>query len=310
MNYRFNIFAFFVVLFLSSCKGDKTVNENPKEIEETFTTGYTTIYVDNSIMPIVEDELAVFQSRYQRTEIKQVNKPQDDVIAALLSDSTEVAVMSRKLTEKEEQYFRDKNVEPEVTAFAVDAIAFITNQTSNDSIIELEEVYKVLKGDNSANIKSLVFDNAKSSILEHLLDKAGVKEVPQEKVYAFKTNEEVLKYINDNKGAIGVIGVNWLVQPPVKVKPYIDSVKVLAVNNTNAKKDAEKGYFKPSQSNIAAGLYPLTRTLYVLNYQGKDGLGTGFAIYASAEDGQRIVLKSGLVPVTTPTRDIEIRNEW
>lgn len=310
MKYRFTIFTFFVVLFLTSCKDDKTVNENPREIEETFTTGYTTIYVDNSVMPIVEDELAVFQSRYERTEIKQVNKPQDDVIAALLNDSTEVAVMSRKLTEKEEQRFKDNNVEPEVTAFAVDAIAFIVNKTSNDSIIKLEEVYKVLKGDTSVSIKSLVFDNAKSSVLEYLLDKAEVKTVPKEKVYAFKTNKEVLKYVNENEGAIGVIGVNWLVQPPAEVKTYIDSIKVLAVNNTNAKKEIEKGYFKPSQSNIAAGLYPLTRTLYVLNYQGKDGLGTGFAIYTSAEDGQRIVLKSGLVPVTTPTRDIEIRNEW
>lgn len=310
MKYRFTIFTFFVVLFLTSCKDDKTVNENVKEIEETFTTGYTTIYVDNSVMPIVEDELAVFQSRYERVQIKQVNKPQDDVIAALLSDSTEVAVMSRKLTEKEEQRFKDNNVEPEVTAFAVDAIAFITKETSKDSIIKLEEVYKVLKGDTSTNIKSLVFDNAKSSVLKYLLDKAEVKTVPKEKVYAFKTNKEVLKYVNENEGAIGVIGVNWLVQPPAEVKTYIDSIKVLAVNNANAEKEIEKGYFKPSQSNIAAGLYPLTRTLYVLNYQGKDGLGTGFAIYTSAEDGQRIVLKSGLVPVTTPTRDIEIRNEW
>jgi phosphate transport system substrate-binding protein len=35
----------------------------------------------------------------------------------------------------------------------------------------------------------------------------------------------------------------------------------------------------------------------------------GFANYISAPDGQRIVLKSGLLPETIPTREIEVRNE-
>jgi phosphate transport system substrate-binding protein len=80
---------------------------------------------------------------------------------------------------------------------------------------------------------------------------------------------------------------------------------VLGVNNAKVDKGAKK-YYKPSQSDIATGLYPLTRTLYVLNYEGRDGLGTGFANYVSAPDGQRIILKSGLLPVTIPPREIEI----
>jgi phosphate transport system substrate-binding protein len=32
-------------------------------------------------------------------------------------------------------------------------------------------------------------------------------------VFFFKSNNEVIKYVSENDGMIGVIGVNWLTQP-------------------------------------------------------------------------------------------------
>jgi phosphate transport system substrate-binding protein len=39
------------------------------------------------------------------------------------------------------------------------------------------------------------------------------------------------------------------------------------------------------------------------------GLGSGFVSFVSGEKGQRIILKSGLVPATMPIRIIQVKNE-
>ena len=299
------IFAVLIISILFSCKETNTEND---KVAETLTSGSLTLYTDNTVQPIVEDVLAVFHSVYNKAHIEQVNMPEQDIIRALLQDSGKVAVLPRMLTEEEQARFDNKKIKPRITEFAVDAVALITNKKATDTVVELEEVLNVLRGRSLGKIKSLVFDNATSSTVQFLLKKAGVKSVPSAGVYALKSNEEVIKFVHDNDGAIGIVGVNWIVQAPLSLTQYIDNITVLAVDNVKTEK-GEKKYYKPNQSNIATGDYPLTRKLYVLNYQGKQGLGMGFATYISAREGQRIILKSGLLPVDIPTREIEVRNK-
>ncbi len=295
-----------IIALAFSCKNEKS-NE-VEEVEETLTSGTITLYTDNTVQPIVEDVLAVFHSIYDRADIKQVNMTERQIIDAMLKDSASIAVLPRKLTADEEAYFTNKKITPRITEFATDAIALVTNKKAADTVVNLEEILNVLRGRPSGKIKGLVFDNAGSSTVQYLLNLAGVKNVPANGVYSLNTNEEVIKFVHDNNGSIGIVGVNWLVQPPKGLTQYIDNITVLAVDNVKANAKQKK-YFKPNQSNIATGSYPLTRKLYVLNYQGKKGLGMGFATYISAQDGQRIILKSGLLPVEIPTREISVRNE-
>lgn len=302
--YTLIVLGIIITGFFLACKN----KASDGVVEQTSTTGTLTLYVDNTVQPIAEDVIAVFESIYTRAKITQVNKTETEIVNALLSDSAKVAIMTRQLTEQEESYFKQKKIEPKITEFAVDAVALIVNERTQDSIIDLEEVLKVLRGEESEKVSKLVFDNQNSSTVQFLLKRAGIETASTKNVYSLKTNEEVIKYINDNAGAVGVVGVNWLVQPPPQLKEYVKNIKVLAVSNTNAD-TGEKNYYKPSQSDIATGFYPLTRKVYVLNYQGKDALGTGFAIYVRSQEGQRIILKSGLLPIELPTRDIEVRNE-
>jgi len=294
---------FAATLFLISCKNDKSGSiTNP---QETMLAGNITFQVDNTIQPIVEDVLAIFGSVYTKAHITQVNRNESDIINALLRDSASVAILTRELTEGEEAHFLNKKIKPRVTPFAKDALALITSKAATDSVVNLEEVYKVMQGKTSTTVKQLVFDNTSSSALSYLMQQAGVKQLPISGVYSLKSTQEVIKFVHDNAGSIGVIGVNWLVQPPQELGKYVENIKVLGVDNVKVNKGVKK-YYKPSQSNIATGLYPLIRTLYVLNYEGRDGLGTGFANYISSEDGQRIILKSGLLPLAIPPREIEI----
>lgn len=305
MKYTNRIFLICLVFttLVFSCKKDG--KEGGFE-GESLTYGKATFLVDNTVQPIAEDVLAVFHSVYPYAHIKQVNLTENELLHELQRDTARVAVMARKLTPEEEVFFTQKKISPRITEFATDAIALITNSKVTDTVINLADVYAVMQGRASAKVPKLVFDNPNSSTVKEIMRLAGVKTISSENVYSLKSNEEVIKFVHDNPGAIGIVGVNWLLQPPSELVKYVEGVKVLAVDNVKIDK-GEKKYYKPSQSNIATGSYPLTRKLYVLNYQGKQGLGMGFATYISAPEGQRIILKSGLLPVTIPPREVEVQ---
>ena len=123
-------------------------------------------------------------------------------------------------------------------------------------------------------------------------------------MYYFKQNEEVIKYVSENEGVIGVVGLNWLYRPTPKIEKYLKNITVL-----NVKGLGKADYFAPSQNNIAEGTYPLARDLFIINCQGSSGLGMGFASFVAGEIGQRIILKSGLLPIRIPGRKILIKNK-
>ena len=110
-----------------------------------------------------------------------------------------------------------------------------------------------------------------------------------------------MKFVSENDGMIGVAGVNWLSQPVASMNSVIDNVNVLNVKGLD-----REGYYAPSQNNFAEGTYPLLRELYIVNCQGSTGLGMGIASFMAGDIGQRIVLKSGLLPYQIPTRKLNI----
>jgi len=123
--------------------------------------------------------------------------------------------------------------------------------------------------------------------------------------FSFKTNDEVIKFVSENDGMIGVVGVNWLSQPAPEMQDLVHNINVLSVKGVK-----DNNYYSPTQNDIAEGKYPLARELYIINCQGYTGLGMGFASFIAGDIGQRIVLKSGLMPVKTPGRKLQIRNQF
>ena len=298
----FIVVAVVSILTVIACKQAT----GPKDVQETETSGTTTIQVDNTVQPIVEDVTAVFQSIYTNAQVTQINRSETDIVNALIHDSANVAVLTRELTKGEEAHFAKKGIQTRVTPFASDAIALVSSKNVTDTIINIDDIYRIMRGEATTSDRQLVFDSPGSSILRYIQQKAAVDKIPLKNVYSLKNTAEVLTFVSKNPNSIGFIGVNWLVQTPDDMRKLVENVQVVSVNNVKGKAGADK-YYKPSQSNIAAGLYPFTRSLYVLNYQGKRALGTGFANYISAPEGQRIILKSGLVPVTMPSREIEVK---
>jgi phosphate transport system substrate-binding protein len=167
-------------------------------------------------------------------------------------------------------------------------------------------VIKFVREKGNTSFKGLVFDNANSSTVRYMKELAKISDFPKDKIFSFGTNNEVIDFVSKNQGMIGVVGVNWLYEPMPDMNEKVHNVKVLSVKDGSNPKST---FEIPDQDHMASGLYPLTREIKMLNYQGKSGLGMGFASFIAGEIGQRIILKSGLVPVRFPSRIIKVRNQ-
>lgn len=284
-----------LVGIFSSCKKD--AQSNTSEIKEAYDRGTVEMYVESSVYPIVEDINDVFKSYYDQADIQLKIMSQNEILNALNTDTNRLAVLPKEFSEEELETFR--NAVPKITPIAKDAILFIAQKSSVDTLINYQEIIDIFKGEKSSD-KVLVFHDANSALVDKMKKDAGEKEISQNVYYA-KTVQEIADYINKNPKAIGIVGINWMVQPDENLKEHIKQLRSLYVYN-----DSLKQYFKPSQSTIADNTYPLVRTINIVDIQGKTGLGTGFASFAASDKGQRIVLKSGLMPVKLPKREINI----
>ncbi|WP_449435942.1 substrate-binding domain-containing protein [Pedobacter steynii] len=116
-----------------------------------------------------------------------------------------------------------------------------------------------------------------------------------------------MKYVSENKNFIGVVGVNWLIANNSNMTSYIAKVKTMGVRNIKGKK-GDNAYYRLDQANLINGIYPFLRNIYIINCEGRDGLGTGFANWLLSPRGQLIVLKSGLGPHKMMSRDFNLKN--
>jgi phosphate transport system substrate-binding protein len=85
-------------------------------------------------------------------------------------------------------------------------------------------------------------------------------------------------------------------------------LRVVSVRDESNKQYPD-AYFKPSQESLVLKQYPLSRGLYIINCTSKVGLAMGFAKFLGSQVGQRIILKSGLLPDSIPTREISLKNK-
>ena len=297
----YNNSKFYILFFASLLFVMCNQKEQNKIGKETILKGSATIFVDETLAPIIEDQVAVFESKYD-AKIKLVSKSESETVNSLFKEKSAIAILTRNLTPQENLIFEQKKITPKITKFAMDAIAFISNKSNNDTLIDLKDVVAFMQGKSSPAIKGLVFDNPNSSTVHYMNSLAGIQSIPEKGVYSFKTNEEVIKFVAQNNGMVGVLGVNWLFQPMPEMQKYVDKVNILSVKGLSG-----PNYYAPTQNNIAEGKYALARDLYVVNVQGYSGLGMGFASFVAGDIGQRIILKSGLLPIKIPGRRINVR---
>jgi phosphate transport system substrate-binding protein len=279
----------------------------PEKKLDTPTSGSIKIAADESLRPLVEAEVSTFNGIYHKADIRCNYAGEADVVDALLKDSVRLAVVTRKFTTEEKEYFKKIKITPVEVEVAISGIAIILNKSNPDTLVSIDEIQSLLQGKTTmwsdlggkskAGIE-IVFDDPNSGMIRYLKDSiASVKDLPGN-CFAVKSNEAVVDYVSKNENALGFIGLEWISDKDDSVSnSFLGKIKVAGVG---ASKDAE--HYQPYQAYIALKQYPLRRTVTILSREARAGLGNGFISFFASERGQRIVLKSGLVPKTMPLR--------
>lgn len=134
------------------------------------------------------------------------------------------------------------------------------------------------------------------------------KPLAEGNVSALRTNQQVINYVAQNPDAIGVIGVNWLGNRSDTTNlSFREEIRVMAVSAEDVATPGNS--YKPYQAYLYYGNYPLARPIYAILNDPRNGLPWGFTSFMTSDKGQRIILKSGLVPATQPIRVVHVNGE-
>ena len=298
-------FALSVLAIFTSLQSCRDKKKQPGV--ERFTSDSTKIAVDESFRPIVDEELYIFRALYNNVHPRIIYAPENKAVNLLLDDSLRIAVLSRDLNAAEYKALKTRNLIPQIDRFAIDAVTLIVNKSSNDTLTTVSEIKKMLNG-NTKTDKSIVFDNPNSGLVRYLKEFSGNMDFKQKNIYALKSNKDVISYVSKHPDAVGIVGFSWLNDPDKDYARDVQNVKIVSVKDDVSKAGSNQ-YFAPSQTTLALKQYPLTRNLYVLNCTGKFGLGMKFVAFLQSDRGQRIILKSGLLPDDIPGRVVNVKTK-
>ena len=290
MKHNFQIFLISFFVLVISCKKTDKIVDNPQ-------LGTITVAADESFKSVSEALTERYMALNPNTKINLVIKKEDLAFLDLLDNKARVIIMSRELTEKEKQGYKEKiDMEMQPAKFAADAVVFVVPKNSTKENISVEEIEKELQSDN----KKIIFDGTNSSNLNFVAQK--FKTTPDKLKYSIISgNKNIIEQLNKYPDKIGVISLNTISRPYDKESESLkNSVKILKVV------EGGKSY-EPDIINLKNMTYPFTRVLYFLTNEGYYGLGNGFIRFSCQQLGQIVVEKEGLQPYNIFKREVQMR---
>lgn len=299
-----------------------------------YSKGSTVIACDKTFQNIMEQEILVFESKYNGANVMDLYVDENSAIDSLLNIDNDVrmAVASRPLTKKEIAYLNKHDRKVNQQAIAVDAIALIVNPENPIDTIDYQDVVHILTGKltrwdeigaDKAGLGDIavIFDHNGSSTTRYMADSVLRGKPLAGNIYAQKSPQEVFDKVSESKNAIGVIGVSWL-RPNLIGRELTeqelasisdpDSIATLAEMTTDVKvlavspKDNAFAAYLPYQQNIFDGTYPFHRQMYLISTCAPNTVGHSFYTFVTSHVGQKIILSSGICPKLISVQIVEL----
>lgn len=291
-------------ILISSCGNSSKKGKDGRT--DTYSSGTVSFVSDESFSPIIEEEREIFQHDYPNAKVKPIYTNESDGINMLLHGKAWLVFTARDYKPAEKNSLKAQQYLPTSFSIAYDALAFIVNKNNTDTLLSVKDVQDIMNGritkwsqldNNTKGTITVVFDNPKSSTVHFIEDSVlGGKPIVNKNVVAVKKTAEVIKYVEQNPGAIGIIGNNWLNDKRDSTNlTFKRNIRVMSLSKVHPA--TPQSSRKPYQYYIYNGEYPLIRTIYALLNDPRQGLPWGFAHFIQGPKGQRIVMKTGLLPV-------------
>ncbi len=295
------LFFILVTVLILSCEQSNTT----KHIPNTPTSGKISILADNTFQYILPPQIELFTSIYRNAEVTYQFKGEQECIHDLLNDSCKVIFISRKLSDKELQVFKNNNLIIHQTPVAQSAIALL-GKPFNNTGVSIDTLISLLSGRSKYNI---VFLKKTNGTVLYCKDSLMKKQPFGKNCFITEDTSEFRKYILDTTHLSPMIGIvdysiicddddPWTRQ----LKYFHNDTLIIPV-----RKDTKSPAFYPDQTNIATKDYPIVRTIYCIRRGDNFSLGTGIEVFIAGEKGQILFKKMGLAPIIDRERKIELK---
>ena len=296
-------------------------NKPNPEKEEAYQKAASCLVADESFYPIIDEELYYFQNQ-SLDSITPIYINEQEAVTRLMKLETWLAFTTRDFTERERKNLQDRKYLPRAIPIAYDGLAIIVNNANPDSCITIKDFARILRGEavkwsdiypsSKLGDIDVVFDNPLSSTVRWCVDSIlGGQEFKSPNIGAVKTSAAVIDYVENHQNALGIIGSNWLNDKRDTTNvTFKKNITVMGVSKLDSATLANS--WKPYQYYLYNGNYPLIRTIYaLLNDPRPNGIPTAFAHFCQLPKGQKIILRSGLLPrsANMNVRDVIVKRE-
>ncbi|MEO1448381.1 MAG: substrate-binding domain-containing protein [Bacteroidota bacterium] len=288
--------------------------------KENSTEGSIHIAVDESLRPLIEEEIATFMALHPRATIQAHYLPGEAAIAHMLaSDTIRMAISSRELTADEDALMRERIITVDYATIGFGAVSLLTHRDNPVKQLSLQQLRGIMSGqlqtwneiepEAPAQPIRLVFDHAQSGPKKFLQDSLLQGQmIKGERVFALDSTVSMLEYVRQQPWSLGVGGWAWVsdVDRPL-ARRYRQELTILSLErnpDTDSACVEQTNFFGPYQSYLAQRCYPLTRPIKTVLRETIYGLGTGFVAFLNGPAGQRILHKHGLCAVKGISREL------
>lgn len=224
-----------------------------------------------------------FMNQYPGTTIQITGGGSGTGIAALINGSTDIAQSSRPMKETEKQQVRERhNKEVIETPVALDGLAVYVHHSNPVNELTLAQVKAIYTGSitnwnavGGKNAPIVLYSRENSSgtyeyFKEHVLNKEDFAATVQ----PLPGTAAVVNAVGKDPNAIGYGGI-----------AYLEQVKPLRL-----KKDDASPAIPPTQENVLAKTYPISRDLYFYTVgKPSNPVAIDFIRWVLSEQGQAVV---------------------
>jgi phosphate transport system substrate-binding protein len=295
-------------------------------IKSKATTGEMTIGADENLETVVGLLSKDFTRLNPEAKITPVFKPTKNIITDLLNKETKLIIIAGDMSEDDKKFVKDYKIELQRHEIAIDGIAFIINldnpavrltskelkgifsgeikkwsQLKAQDEDQNKKVFEKLKGEN--DIIKVYIQRPNSNSYQYVKDSVLDGQNFYDKSQICSTSVQMLDIVRENKNAIGFINMGWM----SKGNQDVMDTTVQAIRVSKIWKSGKQDDFAQfHQGLIFNKQYPYTRKIILYTADIGIQLSTGFISFILRNDGQKIFLDNGFVPITQPIRTIQI----
>ncbi|MEN6410346.1 MAG: phosphate ABC transporter substrate-binding protein [Anaerolineaceae bacterium] len=287
-----------LALGLSGCR--PATSDTP----QTGTATTPQVYMQNKGSDTIVNLALAWAEKYQdmhpEVSISVTGGGSGTGIAALISNTVDIANASRQIKPEEIKEAEANGVTPKEFVIARDAIAVIVNPNNPVQHLSLQQISDIYTGkitnwsEVGGEDRPIVKLSRESNSGTHVyfleavirLGNSKDKTIFSADTLLLPSSEGIISEVRDNPNAIGYDGLGYVTA----------DVKVIGVSGKNG-----GDYIMPSVESVNSGAYPIARDLYMYTNGEPKGAIKEYLDWSYSADAQKIVRELGFVPIAGGT---------